>query len=182
MEAALRGGVEEALTMRGFDTQRIELPGVGCRTNACEIQAVGYAMDNMKPGVDFQDILPAMLRGSLGSEFDPGRIQPCGEPAGTRAPDFSRDDAAKEELKRKLNGARHSGIPVHCQRTRRAPNASEVSSMRGGVGRRRDLGGVSTELCAKPPADFLAVRYEHRLRWAMSKDWRRERDSNSGKR
>jgi hypothetical protein len=70
MEAALRDGVEDALTMRGFDTQRIELPVVECRTNACEIQAVGYAIDNMKPGVDFQSVLAAVLRGNLGSEFD----------------------------------------------------------------------------------------------------------------
>jgi hypothetical protein len=27
-------------------------------------------MDNMKSGVDFQDIIDAQLRGSLGSEFD----------------------------------------------------------------------------------------------------------------
>ena len=66
MEAALRGGIEEALTMRGLDTQRIELPVVECRTKACEIQAVGNAMDNMKPGVDFQDNLPAMRAGNCG--------------------------------------------------------------------------------------------------------------------
>lgn len=70
MEAALRAGVEQALTARGLDTQRIELPVVECRTNGCEIQAVGYAMDNMKPGVDFQDILPSLLRGTLEGEFD----------------------------------------------------------------------------------------------------------------
>lgn len=70
MEAALRRGIEGALTARGLDTERIELPVVECRTSGCEIQAVGYAMDNMKPGVDFQDILPALLKGSLGSEFD----------------------------------------------------------------------------------------------------------------
>lgn len=43
---------------------------VECRTSGCEIQAAGYAMDNMKPGVDFQLLLPALLTGSLGSEFD----------------------------------------------------------------------------------------------------------------
>ena len=70
MEAALRNGIQDSLTVRGLDTQRIELPVVECRTNGCEIQAVGDSEDNRKPGADLQLILPSLLRGSLGSEFD----------------------------------------------------------------------------------------------------------------
>lgn len=70
MEAALRGGIQDSLTSRGLDTQRIELPVVECRTNGCEIQAIGYAQDNKKPGVGLQSILPSLFTGSLGSEFD----------------------------------------------------------------------------------------------------------------
>jgi hypothetical protein len=70
MEAALRDGIQDSLSARGLDTQRIELPVVECRTNGCEIQALGYVEDNGKPGVDLQLILPSLLAGSLGSEFD----------------------------------------------------------------------------------------------------------------
>jgi hypothetical protein len=70
MEAALRSGIQDSLTAHGFDTQRIELPVVECRTNGCEIQAVGYSEDNSKPGVDLQLVLPSLLRSSLASEFD----------------------------------------------------------------------------------------------------------------
>jgi hypothetical protein len=69
MEAALRSGIQSALTAKGFDTQRIELPVVECRTNGCEIQAVGYAVDNMKDA-DLQSILPRVLNGALAGEFD----------------------------------------------------------------------------------------------------------------
>lgn len=70
MEAALRGGIQDSLTARGLDTQRIELPVIECRTTGCEIQAIGYAEDNMKSGVDLQTVLPPLLAGSLGNEFD----------------------------------------------------------------------------------------------------------------
>jgi hypothetical protein len=70
MEAALRSGIQDTLTARGLDTQRIELPVVECRTNGCEIQGVGYSEDNLKPDVDLQLILPSLLRGSLAGEFD----------------------------------------------------------------------------------------------------------------
>jgi hypothetical protein len=69
MEAALRIGIQDSLTARGFDTQRIELPVIECRNTGCEIQAVGFSQDNMKPA-DFQTILFTLLGGSLGSEFD----------------------------------------------------------------------------------------------------------------
>jgi hypothetical protein len=69
MEAALRSGIQDSLMARGLDTQRIELPVIECRTSGCEIQAVGFSQDNMKPG-DFQTILFSLLGGSLGSEFD----------------------------------------------------------------------------------------------------------------
>jgi hypothetical protein len=70
MEAALRSGIEDSLTARGLDTRRIELPVVECRTTGCEIQAVGYTQDNGKQGMDLQSILPGLLGGSLGDEFD----------------------------------------------------------------------------------------------------------------
>jgi hypothetical protein len=69
MEAALRSGIQSSLTARGFDTQRIELPVVECRTNRCEIQAVGYPGDQQK-GIDLQFILPPLVKGSLAGEFD----------------------------------------------------------------------------------------------------------------
>jgi hypothetical protein len=69
-EAALRSSIQNALTARGVDTQRIELPVVECRTNGCEIQAVGYPEDNGKPGLDLQLIMFSLLKGSLGNEFD----------------------------------------------------------------------------------------------------------------
>ena len=69
MEAALRNGIQDSLTALGFDTQRIELPVVECRTTGCEIQAVGYPGDQKK-GVDIQLLLPPLLQGSLAGEFD----------------------------------------------------------------------------------------------------------------
>jgi hypothetical protein len=70
IETSLRDVIEDSLTANGFDTQRIELPVLECRTSACEIQAIGYAQDNMKPGVDLQSIVFAMMAGNLGNEFD----------------------------------------------------------------------------------------------------------------
>jgi hypothetical protein len=70
VESSLRDGIQGALLAHGVDTQRIELPVVECRTNGCEIQALGYQQDNGKVGVDLQLILPALIHGSLGSEFD----------------------------------------------------------------------------------------------------------------
>ena len=77
MEAALRSGIEDALTERGFDTQRIELPVVECRTTGCEIQALGYPGDNTKNvgdstknGADLELILPSLFDFNLGREFD----------------------------------------------------------------------------------------------------------------
>jgi hypothetical protein len=70
IEAALRTGIQNSLTERGVDTQRIELPVVECRTNGCEIQAVGYPEDNGKPGLDLQLIMFSLREGSLGNEFD----------------------------------------------------------------------------------------------------------------
>jgi hypothetical protein len=82
MEAALRGGIQDSLTARGLDTQRIELPVVECRTNGCEIQAVGYYEDIKKPGVDLQLILPSLLTGSLGNEFDGYSLMMSSRPDG----------------------------------------------------------------------------------------------------
>jgi len=70
VEAALRNGIQAALTAKGLDTQRIELPVVECRTTGCEIQAIGYAQDSMNGGFDFQDALGGLLRGPLGNEFN----------------------------------------------------------------------------------------------------------------
>jgi hypothetical protein len=70
MEASLRSDIQNSLTARGVDTQRIELPVLECRTNGCEIQAVGYSADNGKPGLDLQLIMFSLLQGDLGNEFD----------------------------------------------------------------------------------------------------------------
>jgi hypothetical protein len=70
MEAALRGGIQNALSARGLDAQRIELPVVECRSTGCEIQAVGYPEDNLQEGADLQLILPELLKGGLEHEID----------------------------------------------------------------------------------------------------------------
>ena len=71
MEVALRHGIQDALTEKGYDTQRIELPVVECRSNGCEIQAVGYTDDlGGKHDVDLQRIVPALLKGNLGNELE----------------------------------------------------------------------------------------------------------------
>ena len=70
MESALRKGIQDSLTARGFDTQRVELPVVECRATGCEIQAIGFREDNGKQGVDVQTIVPVLLMGPLGSELD----------------------------------------------------------------------------------------------------------------
>jgi len=69
-ETALRQGIEHELTAKGFDTQRIQLPVIECRTTGCEIQAIGFQADNSKPDVDLQMILPRVLTGPLSGEFD----------------------------------------------------------------------------------------------------------------
>jgi len=69
IEAALRTGIQDALTAHGLDTQRIELLVVECRTSGCEIQAVGFAEDNRKD-VDLQVILPGLLADSLANDLD----------------------------------------------------------------------------------------------------------------
>ncbi len=69
-EASLRKAVEDSLTARGLDTQRIELPVIECRTNGCEIQAVGWSEDSRPGGFDLQHIMHAQLAGDLGNEFD----------------------------------------------------------------------------------------------------------------
>jgi hypothetical protein len=74
MESALRTGIADALTARGLDTQRIELPVVECRTTGCEIQALGYAEDQ-RQRVDLQFIVPALLRESLANEFETQRVR-----------------------------------------------------------------------------------------------------------
>lgn len=70
MEAALRKGIQDSLTARGVDTQRVELPVVECRATGCEIQAIGFREDIGKAGVGIQRILPALLMGPLNSELD----------------------------------------------------------------------------------------------------------------
>jgi len=70
IEAALRSGIQDALTAQGFDTQRIELPVVECRTTGCEIQALGYSGDSVKNGADLEFILSPLLGGNLRGEFD----------------------------------------------------------------------------------------------------------------
>lgn len=70
IEAALRNGIEAALTAKRLDTQRIELPVIECRTNGCEIQAIGYPEDSAHGGYDFQQALGSILMGPLGSEFN----------------------------------------------------------------------------------------------------------------
>ena len=70
MEAALRKGIQDSLTARGFDTQRVELRVVECRSTGCEIQAIGYVEDQLKQGVDIQTIVPALLMGPLNGELD----------------------------------------------------------------------------------------------------------------
>lgn len=70
MEAALRGGIQDSLTAKGLDTQRVELPVVECRTTGCEIQALAYPEDNGKEGVDLQRILPTLVFGPLKGEFE----------------------------------------------------------------------------------------------------------------
>jgi hypothetical protein len=70
VEVALRNGIQAALTAKGLDTQRIELPVVECRTTGCEIQAIGYVQDSQNGGFDFQEVLNGLLRGPLGNEFN----------------------------------------------------------------------------------------------------------------
>jgi hypothetical protein len=69
-EAALRQGIEHELTSKGFDSQRIQLVVVECRTTGCEIQALGFPADNSKPDVDLQMVLPRVLTGPLAGEFE----------------------------------------------------------------------------------------------------------------
>jgi hypothetical protein len=69
MEDALRTGIQDFLTAQGFDTQRIELPVIECRSNGCEIQAVGYPEDLGKSPADLQRIFPSLLKGDLGNEL-----------------------------------------------------------------------------------------------------------------
>lgn len=70
MEDSLRKTVEDALTARGLDTQRIELPVIECRTNACEIQAVGWNEDSRPGGYDLQRILFDALAGNLATDIN----------------------------------------------------------------------------------------------------------------
>lgn len=70
MESALRHGIQDSLTAKGYDTQRIELPVVECRTNGCEIQALSYPEDLRAHVADLQMIVPALLRGNLGNELE----------------------------------------------------------------------------------------------------------------
>lgn len=69
-EAALRSGIQDSLTAKGLDAQRVELPVVECRTTGCEIQALVYPEDNGKEGVDLQRILPTLVSGPLKGEFE----------------------------------------------------------------------------------------------------------------
>jgi hypothetical protein len=70
IEAAVRRVIQDSLMAQGLDTERIELSVIECRTHGCEIQAVGYAEDNLRQGVDLQSIMFTMLAGSMGDEFD----------------------------------------------------------------------------------------------------------------
>ena len=97
VEAALRNGIEDALTAQGFDTQRIVLPVVECRSTGCEIQALQYPADSMKNGADLQLILPPVLSDILRSEIDPD---------GTNMLLSTRPDERRAifvELRRKMN-------------------------------------------------------------------------------
>jgi hypothetical protein len=69
MEAALRSGIQDSLTAKSLDTQRVELPVVECRTTGCEVQALAYPEDNGKEGVDLQSILPTLVSDPLKGEF-----------------------------------------------------------------------------------------------------------------
>ena len=70
IESALREGLQQNMLARGFNTERFELPVVECRTNACEIQAVGHVQDSRSGGVDFQQIMGTVMMSALGSEFE----------------------------------------------------------------------------------------------------------------
>jgi hypothetical protein len=70
IESALREGLQQNMLARGFTTERFELPVVECRTNACEIQAVGHVQDSRSGGVDFQQIMGTVMMSALGSEFE----------------------------------------------------------------------------------------------------------------
>jgi len=70
METALRSGIQDSLTAKGLDTQRVELAVIECRTTGCEIQALTYPEDNGKEGVDLQSVLPTLVSGPLKQEFD----------------------------------------------------------------------------------------------------------------
>jgi hypothetical protein len=70
METALRSAIQDSLVAKGFDTQRIELPVVECRTTGCEIQAVSYSQDVGRTPADLQKIVPDLLKGSLAGEFE----------------------------------------------------------------------------------------------------------------
>ncbi len=50
MEDALRNGIQDSLTARGLDTQRVELPMVECRATGCEIQAIGFREEQWESG------------------------------------------------------------------------------------------------------------------------------------
>jgi hypothetical protein len=70
IESALREGLQKDMLARGFNSERIELPVLECRTSACEIQAVGYAQDSRIGGVDFQQFMGTVMMSELGTEFD----------------------------------------------------------------------------------------------------------------
>ncbi|HEU4779567.1 MAG TPA: hypothetical protein VFS58_06750 [Steroidobacteraceae bacterium] len=74
IEVELRNGIQNRLTAAGYDSQRIELPVVACRTTGCEIQAVGYGEDATNSNADFRSLLRATLGGPLGGEFEMGKL------------------------------------------------------------------------------------------------------------
>jgi hypothetical protein len=69
VEHDIRSLVEKELTAMGFDTHRIELPVLDCRSTGCEIQAIGYPEDT-RARKDLQFIMPKLFAGPRGAELD----------------------------------------------------------------------------------------------------------------
>ncbi len=69
-EASIRQSIEKALTDRGHDTQRLDLPMVECRTQGCEIQVTGRIDDPQLDFLELQQVLGMARGGPLRQEFD----------------------------------------------------------------------------------------------------------------
>lgn len=70
IEESVRKSIEKSLTDRGYDTQRMDLPVVECRTQGCEIQASGRIENTQKDFMDLQQVMFSAMAGSLRNEFD----------------------------------------------------------------------------------------------------------------